>query len=111
MRCHPGNVLELHITVWVLVAFPGLARRLQAVVELCQQVAEGALADPMSLVRQFLDQPRRALAGPAQRRLRIATRCRFNERIQIPQQRRVQIRQPLAPTALSTNTRLAALRG
>ena len=42
----------------------------------------------MALPRQFLRQASRALAGPTQRRLRIAARHRFDQRLQRRQQRR-----------------------
>ena len=68
-----------------------------------QQVTDTALADRVSARHQFLGQMRGALARPAQRRLRIATRCRLDQGIKVAQQRRVFGRQLLAATTLGAN--------
>src|SRR3954447_19806842 len=57
----------------VRMAFPGLAGRLETVAKVRQKVTDTPLADLMALLGQFPRQPRRALARPAQRRLRIAS--------------------------------------
>ena len=77
--CHRrSDVPELCVTVGMLRAFAGLARGLQAVVKLRQQIAHGALADLMALSIKLLGQSGCALAGPAQCGLRIPSRRRFN---------------------------------
>src|SRR5208337_1178453 len=57
---HAGDVVELGITISMLPAFPRLAGRLQAVVELCQKVTNAPLADLMPQFGQILPQSRRA---------------------------------------------------
>jgi hypothetical protein len=61
------------------------------------------LADLMAKTGEFFGQARRALAGPAQRRHRIAPARRLDKRIQIGKQAGVQIDQPLASASGGTN--------
>jgi hypothetical protein len=48
LRHHGGDVLKLRVPVRMLAAFTRLAHRLQAVVELGQEVAHRALTHPMA---------------------------------------------------------------
>ena len=77
------DMVELGVAIRVLLAFPALAHGLQAVMQLVQQLAHAALTDPVPLAIQFGGQFRRALARPAQRRLRIASTGRLHQRLQI----------------------------
>ena len=86
-----------------MAAFPRLARRLQAIVELRQKVANAALADLVPPLGQFLRQSRRAFARPAQRRHRIAACRRLDERVEIPQERRILVRKPFPSAAFGAN--------
>jgi len=63
----------------------------------------------MATRHQLLDQARGTLASPAQRRLRVAARRRFNQGIEVAQQRRVFVGQLLAATAFGANA--AQIRG
>src|SRR3990167_537717 len=67
-------VLELRVAVRMIRAFLGLPVPLQAVVHLTQELRDLLMADRMVLAREFRRQRPRALAGPAQRRLRVAPR-------------------------------------
>ena len=77
---------------------------LQAVTQLAQQFRDQAVANLMPLAVEFVRKPTRALAGPAQRRLWIATTHRFDQLLQIVQQGRIYVNRPLAPTAGAADT-------
>jgi len=99
-RRHLGvDVIELRVAVGCLAALAGLAVALQAVVERSQQIGDDVVADTMAHCPQRLGQIAQAAAGPQQRRLRIAARCRFDQTPQIGQQRGVGLGQLLAPAA------------
>jgi hypothetical protein len=83
----------------VAVTFSGLAIALQAEVQLFQQLANHRVADRMTLLAQFRGEPAQALAGPTQRRLRIAPLGRLNQRQQSRQQAPVMLREWLAAAA------------
>ena len=100
---HLGDVLKLRVAVGMLGAFARLAHRLQAVVELGQQVANRALTHPMAASNQFGGQSCRALARPAQRRHRIAPAAGFDQGIKIGEQARIDIHQALASAAGGSN--------
>ncbi len=104
LRGGRGNVAELRVTISLVAPFARLAGRLQAVIQLGQQITDGPLAHRMTLRHQFLGQARRTLTGPAQRRPRITARRRVDQRIQGAQKRRIFRRQFLAPTSLGPNT-------
>src|SRR3954467_15281807 len=81
----------------VRMAFPGLAGRLETVAKVGEKVTDTPLADLMAPLGQFLRQPRRALARPAQRRLRIASGGRLNQGIKVAQKGRILVGQFLPP--------------
>jgi hypothetical protein len=83
----------------------GLAVALQAIASRIQQLRHGPCTDRVPLLRQLLREMTRALAGPSQRRLRIAPRQRGYQTIQLLTQLRVRLGQTLAAT-----TRLAQSR-
>ena len=87
---------ELRIPVGMLATFTRLAHRLKAVVQLGQQVAHRALAHPMAACGQLGCQPRRAFAGPAKRRHRIAPAGGFDQCVKVGKQARVDVHQALA---------------
>ena len=101
------DVLELRIAVRMRRALAGLAIPLQAVVELMQQFGHQRMAHLMPAAPQFFGQPAHALAGPAQRRLRVATRARLHQLLQIPQQGRILGLSLLAAPAWTANGDLA----
>jgi hypothetical protein len=84
-----GDVLELTIAVGVLRPFAGLARRLQVVVQVMQQLGHLASADGVPLVTQRRRQLGGALARPAQGRLGIAAGHRVDQPLQVASQGRV----------------------
>ena len=102
-----GNALadvgELRIAIRVAAALPGLAVGLQAELLLLQQFPDNRVADPVATRCQFPRQPPQALAGPAQRRHRIASLARRHKRQQVVQQSRVRRHQGLAPPARTAN--------
>src|SRR3954464_11124511 len=73
LRRPASDLGELGVPVRMVAAFPGLAGRLETVAKVRQKVTDTPLADLVALLGQFLRKPRRALARPAQRRLRIAS--------------------------------------
>jgi hypothetical protein len=81
---------------------------LETVAKVRQKVTDTPLADLMALLGQFPRQPRRALARPAQRRLRIASG--LNQGIKVTQKGRILVGQFLPPPAARMRRALAALR-
>ena len=71
------------------VALLGLAVALQAVTCRIEQFGHQSAAHPVALLLQRRGQSAHALAGPPQRRLRIAPRRRFDQRLEIRDQCRV----------------------
>ena len=87
---HAGvDVLELGVAVGVLAAFFGLAVGLQAVAQALEQPSDRAGTHAMARARQLPGQARRALARPAQSRLRVPARGRIDQRFQSGQHPRV----------------------
>ena len=83
----------------MLAAFARLDVALQAVAEAVQQLGDHRVADGVAERLEGDRQRARAQAGPAQRRVRIAGRRRLDQRLQVPQQRGMVRRRPLAPAA------------
>src|SRR3989442_11214635 len=84
---HPAvDMLELSVPIPVARSLDGLAVRLQAVVELVKQVAHELMRHLVMLVPKFLGDLPDTLAGPAQRRFRVAA-CRWlDQALQVGQQ-------------------------
>jgi hypothetical protein len=80
---------ELRIPVGMAVALLSLAVCLQAVARCIEQFAEHGAAYLVALLLQRLGQSSQALAGPPQRRFRIASRRRFDQRLKVFDQCRV----------------------
>ncbi len=93
------DVAKLRVPVGVLAAFARLDVALQAVAEAVQQLRDHRVADGMAQRLERDRQRARAQAGPAQGRLGIARRRRLDQRVEIPQQRGIVVRRPLAPAA------------
>src|SRR3954451_23821508 len=103
-QCGPHALLEmseLRIAVWVALPLARLAVALQAELLLVQQLTNQGAADTVAHGGQGLRQLRQALAGPAQRRHRIAARVRLDQRQQIAKQRGI-LRHPLLAAATGT---------
>ena len=83
------DVGELGVAVRMAVAFLGLAVALQAVARRVEQLGHQGAARLVPLLLQCLGQMPHALAGPPQRRLRIAAARWFDQRIEIAKQGRV----------------------
>ena len=81
----------------------GLAVALKAVIHLPQQLRHFLVAEGMSVSAQFVGQRPGAFTGPAQRRLRIATRQGLNQRFQQLWQFGVLLDQRTAPTSRATD--------
>ena len=77
------DVGELGIAIWMAVALAGLAVGLKAELLLPQQFAHDRVADAMPQGGELGGQPAQALAGPAQRRHRIAARLRLDQPVQV----------------------------
>jgi hypothetical protein len=77
------DVFELRVAIGVLRALTNLGVGLQAVAKLSQQSAHTGFAHGMPHMLQGLRQFRRALARPAQRRFRVASRQRINQRLEV----------------------------
>ncbi len=83
------DVFELGVAVWMVEAFTRLTVCLQTVPCLVQQGGDSPRAHTFVLPRQFFSQTPRALAGPTERRLGVATRHRLHQRLQRGEQARV----------------------
>src|SRR5580658_3906667 len=94
---------ELRVAVGMILPFLGLAVTLQAVATLPEELSDLGMTDRMPSSRQFRRQHSSALAGPAQRRLRITARRRLNHRVQGRRQARIVGRQRVSSTALLAN--------
>jgi hypothetical protein len=84
-------------------AFARFSIGLQAVTRLVQQLGNRAFSNRMILPRQFRRQAPRALARPAQRRLRIATCRRLDQRFQGRHQPGVRVRHSTTTASRPTN--------
>jgi hypothetical protein len=71
--------------------FFGFAVRLQAEIQLPQQIADDIVSDLVTQGPQCVGQIAQAPAGPQQRRLRIAARRGFDEVLQVAQQRGIDL--------------------
>jgi hypothetical protein len=65
-------MLKLGVAIRVGPPFARLGVGLQAIAQLVQHRGHQALADAVALLAQFAGQLPQALAGPAQRRVRVA---------------------------------------
>src|SRR5262249_53607254 len=98
LGAHPAvDVPELRVAVGVTPPLVRLAVGLQAVAGLLQQAAHGGRPHRVALGGQTAGQPARALAGPAQRRLRVTAAAGLDQ----PFQRR-------ADAGVDRGSRLAA---
>src|SRR3954447_1502710 len=107
LRRLASDMGELGVPVRMLATFPGLAGRLETVAKVRQKVTDTARADLMALLDQFPRKPRRALARPAQRRLRVAAGGRLNQGIKVAQKRRILVGQFLTPAPGGADAPLA----
>jgi hypothetical protein len=96
---------KLRIPIGVLPTFASLDVALQAVAEAVQQLGDHRVADGMTERLKGQGQGARAQAGPPQGRLRIARRRRFDQRLQVAQQRGLRGGRPLPPRAGLARTR------
>src|SRR5262245_44284564 len=77
------DVFELRVAVGMLLALDGLVGRLQAVPVIAEQLGHRPVADPDRVLSEQLGGEHvRALARPAQRRFRIASRHRIEKLLQ-----------------------------
>jgi hypothetical protein len=97
------DVLELSVAIRMRCTFPRLAIGLKAVARFLQKVGDRAVRHGMALMLKFLSQLAGALAGPTQRRLRVTSSRRIDQRIQGPLQPGVSLRQRLTPAAGSAD--------
>src|SRR5712692_8279746 len=98
------DVLELRVAVWMIRSFFGLPVPLEAVVHLSEELRDLLMADRMVLAREFCRQRPRALAGPAQRGLRVAPRQRLHQGLQRPRQLGVAHQELVASTPGTPDT-------
>ena len=83
------DVGELGVAVRMAVAFLGLAVALQAVARRVEQLGHQGAARLVPLLLQCFGQSSHGFAGPPQRRFRIPSRRRFDQRLEIGDQCRV----------------------
>ena len=95
----PGDVPKLRVPIDMLAALTSLGVALQAVAQSVQQLGDHRVADAVAQTVERHRQRPCALARPPQRRVGIAGGGRLNQRIQIAQQRRVEIDRALAAAA------------
>ena len=103
MRDARADMGELRVAVRMAVALAGLAVSLEAELLPLEQLADHRVADLVPTGAQFGGQPAKALAGPTQRRHRVAPFTRTDKRQQIVQQRRVRRHQQLASAPMPAN--------
>src|SRR6202041_188305 len=94
---------KLRVAVGVVGAFAGLAFGLQAELLFLQQLADDRVADLVPEIAEFIRESAQALAGPAQRRHRIAARVGFDQCVQIVEQTRVRFGQRFASPTRPTD--------
>ena len=103
---YPGiDVLKPGVALGVLAAFLGLAVALQAVAQALEQPPHRAGTDRMPSTRQLPGQARRALARPAQGRLRVSARDRIDQGFQSGEQARVGFGSALAARSRTAQSR------
>jgi hypothetical protein len=102
----PRDVLELRVAIRVLSPFARFAIGLQAVAHVLQHLADSLMAHSMALTRQLGSQRAHALAGPAQRRHRVASRRRLHQLFQCRAQPRVGVRHPRPTRAFTPHAML-----
>ena len=106
------DVFKLRVAVWMICALSRFAIALQAITRCDQQSSHRAGTGGVPLFRQFTAQARRALASPAQGRLRIPAGRWLNQLFQSRLQSGIQLRLMFAPaTCLSHTPRDLNLRG
>lgn len=104
------DVAELHVPVRVLLAFQRLGVGLQAESVVPQQSSHRRCGHRMALPGQLLGQVSQRLGRPPQRRLRIPTLIRLDQRQQRRHQLRIQrVRTLAAPTRTADPTRRCRL--
>ena len=99
-RAHAArDVPKLRVPVDMLASLARLDVALQAIAQTLEQFGDQGVTHVMAQPLERRRQRARAQARPAQGRVRIAGRRRFDQRVQIPQQRRIEIGGPLAASA------------
>src|SRR3989304_1646608 len=76
-------MLELDVPIRMTRSFKSFFVPLQAISELDKQLPDMGMADSMPLFAKFLGQSPQTFAGPAKRRIRIATSHRFNQQLKV----------------------------
>ena len=102
---------ELRVAIGMIAPFLGLAVALQAVAVLPQELGDFGVTDRVAPGRQFRRKRAGALAGPAQRRLRVATRRRLDHAVQRGRQAGIVGCQRVSSAALATNPARGQRRG
>jgi len=74
-------MLELRIAITVRTAFLRFPMSLQALVALLKQPGYGVVTDVMALLHKSIGEVPGAFAGPQQRRLRVPTCGRLQQRL------------------------------
>ena len=102
-----GDIPKLRVPIGMLTAFPRLDVALEGVAQLVQQLGNDGVADRMPQGLQRDRQRPGTLAGPSQRRIRIAGGRGLNQGIEITQQRRIENggRFPTAPWSAVSSRR------
>lgn len=97
------NIRELRIAITVRTAFFRFPIGLQAIVEILKQPGHSVVTDVMPLLHKSVGEVTGALAGPQQRRLRVPTGGRLQQRLQIFDQGKVPRRQTSPSPAATAN--------
>jgi hypothetical protein len=93
------DVAKLRVSVGVLGALLGLEGALQRVALLLEQPPDGVVADLEPLRAKRVSELTGGLARPPQRRRRVPTGVRVDQRVQRLQQARLALDHPLGPAA------------
>lgn len=98
------DVLELRVPIRVVVPLFGLPVTLKAVLHQAEKLRHLFVADRVTLCGQFRGQDARALARPAQGRLRVATGKWLHQPFEGARQIRVVLNKSAAPTTRAANS-------
>src|SRR6516225_9824250 len=99
-----ADMVKLRIPVGVRRSLQRFAVGLQTILHAMQDLGHHPVTGPMPHAVQLGSQLTHALTCPAQRRLRVTARHRFDEGLQIPLQGRVLVNRPLSACPLAPDS-------
>jgi hypothetical protein len=101
--CRLADMPKLRVAVRMILALPRLGVRVQPEPEPSQELPGRPVRDLMPGRLKRIGNVLQALRAPPQRRARIATRIRIDQRLKRPEQLRIRVRQPRTPCTRTTH--------